>query len=151
MKHTTTIIIMIILSTLFLCGCDTADEKKHESEYYKELTKTQKIAVVPADVSDVSQTITESKEISDFISALDMEHWKPDNLPETAQLAGTFQFSQEETLKFGQNESDREMISTCEILCYEEIPYLTLKIVNIKITFEVSDTVTEYLTGYLLK
>lgn len=64
------------------------------------------------------------------------------------QDAGAFQFSQEETIKFGENAADGELHSVCEMLCYEDIPYVTLKIAGMKMTFKVSDTVREYLTDY---
>lgn len=142
------IILTIVLSSLFLCGCDVVNENGQESGYYSDLTKAQKITVISADTSDISQEMTENQEISDFISALDIEHWELGSLPETARLAGTFQFSQEETLKFGQDASDREMSAICEILCYEDIPYLTLKTAGVKISFRVSETTIEYLTQY---
>ncbi len=142
------IILTIILSALFLCGCDAVNEKEQESEYYSDLAKTQEITAISADTSDILQKMTEKQEISDFISALDIEHWELESLPETAKLTGTFQFSQEETLKFGQDASDREISIICEILCYEDIPYLTLKTAGVKISFRVSETTMEYLTQY---
>lgn len=70
------IILTIILSALFLCGCDAVNEKEQESEYYSDLAKTQEITAISADTSDILQKMTEKQEISDFISALDIEHWE---------------------------------------------------------------------------
>lgn len=69
-------------------------------------------------------------------------------LPKAAELAGTFQLSQEETIKFGESAADEELYSVCEMLCYKDIPYVTLKIAGMKMTFKVSDTAREYLTDY---
>lgn len=43
---------------------------------------------------------------SDFILALDIEHWEMKTLPEAAEPAGTFRFSQEETVKYGESAAD---------------------------------------------
>ena len=142
------LLMLLLIPAVLLCGCHANSEKEDVSEYYEELSKAQEISVFPADTSTATQTLTESEEISDFILALDMEHWEIKTLPKTAELAGTFQLSQEETIKFGESSTDGELYSVCEMLCYEDIPYVTLEISGMKMTFKVSDTVMEYLTDF---
>lgn len=139
---------LLLISTILLCGCYANNRKEDVAEYYGELSKTQEIAVLPANTSTATQTLTESEEISDFIFALDMEHWEMKTLPKVTELVGTFQLSQEETIKFGESATNKELYSVCEMLCYEDIPYVTLKIAGMKMTFKVSDTVMEYLSDY---
>ncbi len=139
------ILMLLLIPTILLCGCHANSEKEDLAEYYGELSKAQEIAVFPADTSTATQVLTESEEISDFIFALDMEHWEMKTLPKTAELVGIFQLSQEETIKFGENATDGELYPVCEILCYQDIPYVTLEIANMKMTFKVSDTTIEYL------
>lgn len=137
------------MTTVLLCGCH-ANSEEDTSEYSGELSKAQEIAVLPADTSTATQVLAESEEITDFISALDMEQWELKTLPEEAELVGTFQFSQEKTIKFGESETDGELYPVCELLCYEDIPYVTLEIDGMKMTFKVSETVMEYLADYFL-
>ena len=142
------LLMLLLIPTILLCGCHANSEKEDISEYYEELSKAQEISILPANTSTATQTLTESEEISDFILALDMEHWEIKTLPKEAKLAGTFQLSQEETIKFGESATDGELYSVCEMLCYKDIPYITLKIASMKMTFEVSNTVAEYLADY---
>ncbi|MBP3459292.1 MAG: hypothetical protein J6K58_08790 [Lachnospiraceae bacterium] len=142
------ILMLLLMTTVFLCGCHANSEKEDASEYCGELSKAQEIAVLPANTSTATQILAESEEISDFISALDMEHWELKTLPKEAKLVGTFQFSQEETIKFGESATDGELYPVCELLCYEDIPYVTLEVDGMKMTFKVSDTAIEYLADY---
>ncbi len=73
---------------------------------------------------------------------------KKERLPKGAEFVGTFQLSQEETIKFGESETNKELYPVCEILCYKDIPYVTLEIAGIKMIFKISDTAMEYLAGY---
>lgn len=142
------ILMLLLIPTMLLCGCHANSEKEDVSEYYEELAKAQEIAVLPADTSAETQVLTESEKISDFIVALDMEHWEMKTLPKEAELVGTFQLSQEETIKFGEGTTDGELYPVCEMLCYVDIPYVTLKMAGMKMTFKVSDTTMEYLADY---
>lgn len=142
------LLMLLLIPTMLLCGCHANNEKEDVSEYYEALSKAQEISILPANTSTATQTLTESEEISDFILLLDMEKWEMKTLPKAAELVGTFRLSQEETIKFGKSASDGELYSVCEILCYENVPYVTLKIADMKMTFKVSDTAIEYLTDY---
>lgn len=142
------ILMLLLIPTMFLCGCHANSEKENAAEYYEEISKAQEIAVLPADTSAETQILAESEEISDFIFALDMEHWEMKTLPKEAESVGSFQFSQEETIKFGENTTDGELYPVCEMLCYGDIPYVTLEMAGMKMTFKVSDTTMEYLADY---
>lgn len=142
------ILMLLLISAMLLCSCHADSEKEDVSEYYGELSKAQEITVLPANTSTATQVLTESEEISDFIFALDMEHWEMKTLPKEAELVGTFQLSQEETIKFGESTTDGELYPVCEVLCYGDIPYVTLEMTGLKMTFKVSDTTMEYLADY---
>lgn len=43
-----------------------------------------------------------------------------------------------------------ELHYVCEIVCYEEIPYITFKIYGLNMTFKVSDKTAKYLTEYFM-
>ena len=70
------LLMLLLIPTILLCGCHANSEKEDVSEYYEELSKAQEISILPANTSTATQTLTESEEISDFILALDMEHWE---------------------------------------------------------------------------
>ena len=144
------IIIAVIMVTMLLCGCQVNNESTDVSEYYGDLSKAQEIAVIPADTSDIEETLTESKDIASFIAALDMEHWELKTLPQVAESVGTFSFSQEETIKLGESATDGELHYVCEIVCYEEIPYITFNTTGLKMTFKVSDETAKYLIEYFM-
>lgn len=144
------ILIAMIMATMLLCGCQANNVSTDVSEYYGKLSKAQEIAVISADTSDIEETLTERQDIANFITALDMEHWELKTLPETAEAVGSFPFSQEETIKFGESATDGELHYVGEIVCYNEIPYITLKIVGLKMTFKVSDETARYLTEYFM-
>lgn len=142
------ILMLLLIPTMFLCGCHANSEKENAAEYYEEISKAQEIAVLPADTSAETQILAESEKVSDFIFALDMEHWEMKTLPKEAESVGSFQLSQEETIKFGENTTDGELYPVCEMLCYGDIPYVTLEMAGMKMTFKVSDTTMEYLADY---
>ncbi len=124
------------------------NEESDPSEYYTELAKAQEISVIPARTSTATDTLTFSEDIADFIFALDMDSWEMKSLPETAELAGMFSLSQEDMIKFGEAETDGELHQICEVSCYKDAPYITLKMLGLDLTFEVSDATAEYLNSY---
>jgi len=145
MKKVLTIMFMVMV---LLCGCQVSNEESALSEYYTELAKAQEISVIPAHTSTATDTLTSSEDIANFISALDMDSWEMKSLPETAELAGMFSLSQEDTIKFGEAATDGELHQVCEVSCYKNAPYITLKMLDLNLTFEVSDATAEYLNSY---
>lgn len=142
------VIAAMLMVMIFLCGCQVSDKGADVSEYQAELTKAQEIAVIPANTSTVTKTLVSSEDIADFVSALDIESWELKSLPQTSELAGTFSLSQEDTIKFGETATDGELHQVCEISCYKENPYITMKILGMALTFEVPNTTAEYLNSY---
>lgn len=136
---------LLLLTAILLCGCHAGGE---DAEYYGDLSKAQEIAVLPANSSAAVRVLTQRGEIADFIAALDMERWELKALPSAAELTGRFQLSQEKTVQFGECAADGALYPVCEILCYKDIPYVTLEIADIKMTFEGPDTAMEYLAAY---
>lgn len=143
-------IMATVMATMLLCGCQADRGGTDVSGYYGELSKAQEIAVIPAGTSDIGETLTESQDMAGFVTALDMEHWELKTLPENAEAVGTFSFSQEETIKFGESATDGKLHYVCEMVCYEGIPYVTLKIAGLKMTFIVPDETAKYLAEYFM-
>lgn len=88
------IFISSLMLALLLCGCQSGGNTD-SSDFGDDLSKAQEIAVIPADTSDVSETITADEDIKAFIEALDLESWKLKPLSEGASEIGSFGLSQE--------------------------------------------------------
>ncbi len=136
----------LVMVSALLCGCQ-AKESSDVSEYYNEVSKAQEIAVVSADTSDVIQTLAGKEEIEVFMAALDMEKWELGKLPKGTEEIGSFGLSQEETVKFGQTETDSELYDVCKIFVYDA-PYVKFEVAGLDMVFEISGNAADYLQGF---
>lgn len=135
---------------MLLCACQANNQNTDVSNYSGELSKAQEISVIPANTSNATEILTDSKIIGDFIAELDIAEWELKTLSQDAELLGTFCFSQEATIKFGQSKKDTEMYNICEIQCYDKIPFVRLKFDDFDMTFEISDKSAKYLKEYFI-
>lgn len=142
------LLFIVAICMILLCGCRSNGGEDTNSDYYAEFSKAQEIRINSVDASDIVKTLNTKEELNHFINALDMEHWELKSLPQNAEKSGIFSMFQEETLKFGQTKTDGELHRVCEIYSYKDQPYVTLKISGMKMTFEVSDDVEDYLNSY---
>lgn len=132
--------------TLFLCGCQ-ADENKRVSDYKDDISKAQEIAVISSDTSEVIGTITDAKDIKEFVLALKPESWKLKSLPDEEAEIGSFRLAQTETIKLGQADTDGTLQEIAAITLYEG-DYIGFEIGGLDMTFEVSGETADYLSGY---
>lgn len=139
-------IVLVALLTFLLCGCQ-ATESTNSSDYETSLSKAQEISVIPADTSEITETITAKDEIDDFILALEIENWELKSLPDTASEVGSFDVSQEETIKFWQTNHDGTLSHIATITVYDS-PYICLEFCGLDMTFEVSSDTADYLMEY---
>lgn len=140
--------LLLLLVAGLLCGCHPASESGGTTDYAGDLSKAQEIAVIPASAAAPTQVLTLPQDRSDFVLALDLAHWTPESLPDTAVLLGTFRFSQERTLLWGEQETDGTLYPLCEIRCYEDLPYLTLAGSGFVMTYRVPETASSALAAY---
>ena len=129
-----------------LCGCQ-ADGNANASDYGDDISKAQEIAVVSPETAEVMETITGAEEIKDFVSALEVDKWKLDTLPEEATEIGSFGLAQEETIKLGQADTDGTLYDIATITLYNGA-YISFEIGGFDMTFEVSEDTADYLNGY---
>lgn len=141
------LLFVVIGCVLVLCGCQSKENTSLNNQY-DEISKAQAIQIINADTSDILETITSKEEIENFITALDMEKWEYDSLPENAHQSGLFVFSQEETLKAGQTVTDGKLYDTCKIYTYQDCPYISFEIAEMNMNFKVTDSTKEYLNAY---
>lgn len=112
-----TLITFVAILTL-LCGCQ-ANENTNASDYGDDIAKAQEISVVSADTSEVLETITSKDDIEHFILSLDLDKWKLKTLPDNATEIGSFNLAQEETIKYGQTDTNGVLYDIATITLYD--------------------------------
>lgn len=139
-------ITITVALALFLCACQT-NENKEISTYGNDIAKAQEITVISADTSEVIERITSKEDIEDFVLALDLDKWTLKTLPNGATEIGSFGLLQEETIKFGQTDTDGNLYDIAKITLYDG-SYIGFEIVGLNTIFEVSEDTAEYLVKY---
>lgn len=140
-----TLILSAVILVL-LCGCQ-ANNDTDASDYGDDISKAQEIAVISHDTSEVIDTITDTEEIKDFASALNLDQWELKTLPDEASEIGSFGLAQEETVKLGQTDTDGTLYDIAVITLYSG-DYIGFEIGGFDMTFEVSEDTVDYLNGY---
>ena len=140
-----TLITFVAILTL-LCGCQV-NENTNASDYGDDIAKAQEIAVVSADTSEVLETITSKDDIEHFILSLDLDKWKFKTLPDNATEIGFFNLAQEETIKYGQTDTNGVLYDIATITLYDG-SYIGFEIGGMEMTFAVSEDTADYLNGY---
>ncbi len=140
------IFITLVAILALLCGCQ-ANENTNASDYGDDISKAQEIAVISPDTEEVIDTITDTEEIEDFVSALNLDQWELKTLPDEAAEIGSFGFAQEETIKLGQTDTDGTLYDIATITLYNG-SYISFEIGGLDMAFEVSEETADYLNGY---
>ena len=140
------ILILSAAILVLLCGCQ-ANEETNASDYGDDISKAQEIAVISPDTSEVIDTITDTEEIKDFVSALNLDQWELKTLPDEASEIGSFGLAQEETIKLGQTDTDGTLYDIAAIILYSG-NVIGFDICGLDMTFEVSEDTADYLNGY---
>ena len=140
------ILILSAAILVLLCGCQ-ANEETNASDYGDDISKAQEIAVISSDTSEVIDTITDTEEIKDFVSALNLAQWELKALPDEASEIGSFGLAQEETIKLGQTDTDGTLFDIAAITLYSG-NVIGFDIGGLDMTFEVSEDTADYLNGY---
>lgn len=140
------ILILSAAILVLLCGCQ-ANEETNASDYGDDISKAQEIAVIFPDTSEVIDTITDTEEIKDFVSALNLDQWELKTLPDEASEIGSFGLAQEETIKLGQTDTDGTLYDIAAITLYSG-NVIGFDIGGLDMTFEVSEDTADYLNGY---
>lgn len=138
--------ITLVAMLTLLCGCQ-ANENTNASDYGDDISKAQEIAVISPDTEEVIDTITDTEEIEDFVSALDLDQWELKMLPDEASEIGSFGLAQEETIKLGQTDTDGTLFDIAAITLYSG-NFIGFEIGGLDMTFEVSEDTADYLNEY---
>ena len=140
------LLITFVAILTLLCGCQ-ANENTNASDYGDDISKAQEIAVISPDTSEVIDTITDTEEIKEFVSALNLDQWELKTLPDEASEIGSFGLAQEETIKLGQTDTDETLYDIAAITLYSG-NVIGFDIGGLDMTFEVSEDTAAYLNGY---
>ncbi|MBM6922018.1 hypothetical protein H6A12_12805 [Phocea massiliensis] len=140
------ILITLVAILALLCGCQ-ANENTNTSDYGDDISKAQEIAVISPDTAEVIDTITDTEEIKNFVSALNLDQWELKTLPDEAAIIGSFGLAQEKTIKLGQTDTDGTLYDIATITLYNG-DYISFEIGGLDMTFEVSEDTADYLNGY---
>lgn len=143
--HTKILITLVAILTL-LCGCQ-ANENINAYDYGDDISKAQEIAVISPNTTEVIDTITDTDEIEDFVSALNLDQWELKTLPDEVSEIGSFGLAKEETIKLGQTDTDGTLYDIATITLYNGA-YVSSEIGGFDMTFEVSEETADYLNGY---
>lgn len=140
------ILITLVAILALLCGCQ-ANENTNTSDYGDDISKAQEIAVISPDTAEVIDTITDTEEIENFVSALNLDQWELKTLPDEASIIGSFGLAQEKTIELGQTDTDGTLYDIATITLYNG-DYISFEIGGLDMTFEVSEDTADYLNGY---
>lgn len=139
-------LILAAILTLLLSGCQT-NRGTDISAYSDTIAKAQEITVVSADTSEILEMITSKNEIENFVQSLDSDKWKLKALPDNTTKIGSFNLSQEETIKYGQTDTNGTLHKVATITLYDN-SYISIEISGVEMTFAVSENTADYLKGY---
>lgn len=137
---------IVIILIVVLCSCQKK-EQTDASDYKSDFAKTQEIAVISAETSQIIKKITNKAEIDDFVSALEIENWELASLPDNTSEIGSFDFSQEQTMQFGETNYDETLSHIATITLYDN-SYICLEFLGLETTFKVSGNTIDFLNRY---
>lgn len=135
------IIAAALLAALLLSGC--GEQRDGEDVPF---AKAQLIELRDAAGEEVL-SITDSEEIEEFVSALEMDSWSPAGLPEDAALLCTAEFYQEKTVKLGQTQPEGwDLVLRMELY---EGGVIAVELLSTTMALELTPSAAEYLEGLL--
>ena len=135
------IVAAALLAALLLSGC--GEQRDGEDVPF---AKAQLIELRDA-VGEGVLSITDSKEIEEFVIALEMDGWSPAAIPQNAALLCTVEFYQEGTVKLGQTQPEGwDLVLRLELY---EGGVIAVELLSTTMALELTPSAAEYLEGLL--
>ena len=135
------IIAAALLAALLLSGC--GEQRDGEDVPF---AKAQLIELRDAAGEEVL-SITDSEEIEEFVSALEMDSWSPAAIPQDAALLCTVEFYQEKTVKLGQTQPEGwDLVLRMELY---EGGVIAVELLSTTMALEPTPSAAEHLEGLL--
>jgi len=139
-------LLVVIVSTL-LMGCGSG-KKNDDSSLTDSFEKTQKVEVISSDGSNVITTISDDKDIENFIDALKIDDWDSADIPSGATEEKTFKMYQKDTVKLGESENQKDNLNeVASMTTYKDVPYIKFSLKSFSFNFKVPEEVHEYLNS----
>ena len=129
---------------LIFCGCQGGEMDETMLMYTDELSKVNEIDIIPDDIPDIVETLSSGEELEQFVETLDLSQWKESALSQEAEKSGTF--SLREITSVDAEQTDVRCIG--EIFVYKSVPYVSVRIADTTVSFEVPQETAEYLNSY---
>ena len=108
--------------------------------------RAQEIAVISPDTAEVIDTITDTKEIENFVSVLDLDQWELKTL-QMKRLKSVLLDSHKRNNQTGADEH-RWTLYDIATITLVQWSYISFEIGGFDMTFEVSEDTADYLNGY---
>ena len=137
---------------LFFCGCQGGELDETMLTYTNELSKVNEIDVIPDDAPDIVETLSGEEELENFVETLGLSKWKESALSQEAEKSGTFSLREivtaEDSMSEGADTGQVGVNCIGEIFVYKSVPYVSVRIADTTLSFEVPEETAEYLNGY---
>lgn len=143
MKH---YICALAALSMLLSGCNTSTTSESEYDVQTDVfQKAQCITAIDPQSGKTLNTYTSKEEITAFVQSLEIENWdfKIVSVPEDAVTSCIYQFSQEDTIHWGQTSSDGVLHDVAEMTFYQNSDIASLKIGEIQITISIPENVAD--------
>ena len=135
------IIAAALLAALLLSGC--GEQRDGEDVPF---AKAQLIELRDAAGEEVL-SITDSEEIEEFVSALEMDSWSPAAIPQDAALLCTAEIYQDKTVKLGQTQPEGwDLVLRMELY---EGGVIAVELLSTTMALELTPSAAEHLEGLL--
>lgn len=148
MKKGLMLFLLVISVSLILAGCNTGEKNTDNRSWTNTLGKAQKVKIISPDGSDVITSISDDKDIENFIDAVKVDEWNSADIPSGATKGKMYKMYQEDTVKLG--ESNKQTGNLNEIVTmttYKNVPYIKFSFKSYSFNFKVPEDVSEYLNN----
>lgn len=141
-------LIVVSVSTV-LVGCSIG-KKNNDNSHIGNFEKTQKIEIISSDDSEKITTISDKKDIDNFVEALKVDDWDWDlvNIPSEAIEGKIFKIYGKDVGKFSWSEKNKDkFIEVATMTTYKDVPYIKLSLKSFSFITKVPEEVHEYLNS----
>lgn len=141
-------LIAVIVSTL-LVGCST-EKSNDDNSLTGNFENTQKIEVISSDDSDIITTISDDKDIDNFVDALKMDDWDWESvdIPSEAIEGNTFKIYRKDAAKLSWSKKKKDNLNeVATMTTYKNVPYIKFNLKSFSFNFQVPEEVHEYLNS----
>ncbi|MCJ7842780.1 hypothetical protein MUB24_18230 [Lederbergia sp. NSJ-179] len=140
----------ILMITGFFAGCSPKQDLNFSAHEWKNsLGKSQKVEALKWDDSTASATLTDNKEIQNFVASLEMDTWELTEIPAEAEKELQYILYQEDTRRLGEGKTKQaELKEIANIVTYRDLPYLEIEIKDWTMSFKVPEHVAEFVNQF---